>query len=204
MPRVDDYFNAKKIAVESLSKESFDELVTNSGFKSSEENTLVVPFLNRVFEVSFPSFDFVDQEDAEKEVPIQEQVLILHYLMGDKNARPSDDWVAYREIPGAMFYFASFVKRAIDPLKNVFSNNLEGLFHGAQILEATEVEFGDAGYEFKPFPRVPVRMILYVGDDEFPSEANILFDSSAGDMLSPEDLAWMAGMIVYRLMALAR
>ena len=204
MPRVDDYFNAKKIAVESLSKETFNDLAVSSGFESPAENTLIVPFLNRTYTVSFPEFDFVDQDDAEKEVPIQEQVLVLHYLMGDKTAQPSEDWVAYREIPGATFYFSAFCKRAIDPLKNVFEGNLEGLDKGAQILEATGVDFGDAGYEFKPFPRIPVRMILYVGDDEFPSEANILFDSSAGDILSPEDLAWLAGMIVYRLMALAR
>ncbi|SHK76645.1 protein of unknown function [Desulfatibacillum alkenivorans DSM 16219] len=204
MARVDDYFNAKKIAVESLSKESFEDLAASSGFQSPAENTLTVPFLNRTYKMVFPSFDFTDQDDPEKEVPIQEQVLILHYMMGDKTAQPSDDWVAYREIPGATFYFSAFCKRAIDPLKNVFEHNLEGLDKGAQILEASELDFGDAGYEFKPFPRVPVRMILYVGDDEFPSEANILFDSSAGDILSPEDLAWLAGMIVYRLMALAR
>ncbi|MBI9074715.1 MAG: DUF3786 domain-containing protein [Desulfatibacillum sp.] len=204
MARVDDYFNAKKIAVETLCNESFKDLAASSGFQSPSENVLTVPFLNRTYQVTYPQFDFTDLDDAEKEVPIQEQVLILHYLMGDKTATPSDDWVAYREIPGAAFYFSAFVKRAIDPLKSVFEHNLEGLDNGAEILDATEVEFGDAGYEFKPFPRVPVRMILYVGDDEFPSEANILFDSSAGDILSPEDLAWLAGMIVYRLMALAR
>ena len=34
--------------------------------------------------------------------------------------------------------------------------------------------------------------------------ANILFDKNIGRILSPEDVAWLAGMVVYRLMALAR
>lgn len=131
-------------------------------------------------------------------------MLILHYMQGDKNAAPSEDWVAYREIPGATFYFSAFVKRAIDPLKKVFGNNLEGLSKAAEILEARPIDFGDVGLEFMPFPRIPVRMVLYEGDDEFPAEANILFDRSVGDLLSPEDIAWLAGMIVYRLMALSR
>jgi hypothetical protein len=51
---------------------------------------------------------------------------------------------------------------------------------------------------------VPLRLVLYLGDDEFPAEANILFDQSVGKILSPEDIAWMAGMLAYRLIALSR
>jgi hypothetical protein len=50
---------------------------------------------------------------------------------------------------------------------------------------------------------VPVRIILYAGDAEFAPEANILFDRSIGGMLSPEDIAWLAGMLVYRLIGLS-
>jgi hypothetical protein len=53
-------------------------------------------------------------------------------------------------------------------------------------------------------PQVPLRLILWAGDDEFAPEANILFDDTAGEILSPEDAAWLAGMLVYRMMALAR
>ncbi len=204
VPRVDDYINAKKIAVEALAQESLDTVVKAAGYTLQNAGSFLVPFLNRTYEVTLPEFTFTDTQDPDKEVPIQEQVLILHYLQGDRTVQPAEDWVAYREIPGAAFYFSAFVKRAIDPLKNVFGHNLEALDNAAQTLEASDVDFGDAGYEFLPFPRMPVRMILYSGDDEFPSEANILFDSCAGDILSPEDLAWLAGMIVYRLMALSR
>jgi hypothetical protein len=51
---------------------------------------------------------------------------------------------------------------------------------------------------------VPLQMVLYVGDDEFPAEANILFDPSIERLLSAEDIAWMAGMLVYRMIALSR
>ncbi|MBW2011870.1 MAG: DUF3786 domain-containing protein, partial [Deltaproteobacteria bacterium] len=54
------------------------------------------------------------------------------------------------------------------------------------------------------FPKVPLQLILWAGDDEFAPEANILFDDTVSKILSPEDAAWLAGMIVYRLMALSR
>ncbi|MEE4264173.1 MAG: DUF3786 domain-containing protein [Desulfobacteraceae bacterium] len=45
---------------------------------------------------------------------------------------------------------------------------------------------------------------MWEGDAEFPAEANILFDQTIGRILPPEDVAWLAGMVVYRLMALSR
>jgi hypothetical protein len=52
-------------------------------------------------------------------------------------------------------------------------------------------------------PNVPARLILHAGDEEFPSEAAILFDRSVGRILTPEDVAWLAGMLVYRMMRVA-
>ena len=112
--------------------------------------------------------------------------------------------MAYREIPGAGFYFSAFVKRAIDPLKKTFGQNTKALDSAAAQLGASPIETGDSGFELVTMPFVPVQMIMWEGDEEFEPEANILFDQKIGDILSPEDIAWLAGMIVYRLMALAR
>ncbi len=58
MPRIDDYINARQIAFEKLSKESFDNIVKRSGFETLRDNVLKVPFLDRVYQVSFPDFEF--------------------------------------------------------------------------------------------------------------------------------------------------
>ncbi len=204
MPRIDDYINAKKIAVQELDKDPFDSIVKRSGFKTVSNDLFEVPFLNRVYHVTYPGFEFEDKEEQEKEVPVQEQVLILHYMMAKSPPVASGKWIAYREIPGASFYFSAFVKRAIDPLKNVFGSNTAGLIKAAEKLDGKAVDTGDAGLEFNVLPKVPMQLIVYEGDEEFPAEANILFDETAGKILSPEDAAWLAGMLVYRLMALSK
>jgi hypothetical protein len=204
MPRIDDYINAREITVNELRNVSLEQLIERSGFRSIDDAAMRVPFLDRTYRVGYPDFEFIDEEDESNEVPIQEQVLVLHYL---KSAGPhpvTGQWVAYREIPGASFYFSAFVKRAIDPLKNVFGQNISGLQKAAEILKGVPIDPGDAGFEFRVFPNVSLQMILYAGDEEFPAEASILFDGEVGEILSPEDIAWMAGMVVYRLIALAR
>jgi len=203
MARIDDYINAKKIAVKKLAGADFDDIAKQSGFKTTNKSSFEIPFLDRVYRTGFPDFEFEDASDKEKDVPIQEQVLILHYLTAGNNSKTTGRWVAYREIPGASFYFSAFVKRAIDPAKKVFGNNVAGLLKAAKKLDGAAIEAGDTGLEFQLFPRVPLQLILWQGDDEFPAEANILFDEIIEKILSPEDIAWLAGMLIYRLIALS-
>ena len=204
MARIDDYIAARKLAVEALSARSFDDICLASGYVSAGDQRIRIPFLDRHYSVSYPGFDFKDESDSEKTVLIQEQVLILHYLIAGREPQKTDNWISYREIPGASFYFASFVKRAIDPLKNTFGQKPKELEKAAAYLGGKAIGFGDVGLEFCLFPRISLQLILWEGDDEFPSEANILFSNTIGDILSPEDIAWLSGMLVYRLMALSR
>lgn len=204
MPRIDDYKNARKLAVDRLAAESFDNILQRTGFESAARDLFRVPFLNRVYRVSFPQLEFEDQADPQKQVPIQEQILILHYMLSPRPAFRSGNWVSYREIPGASFYYSAFVRRAIVPLKKVFGLRVESLAQAAESLGGQAIDSGDAGYEFRLFPHVPVRLILWAGDDEFPAEANMVFDENIREILSPEDIAWLAGMLVYRLIALSQ
>jgi hypothetical protein len=204
MPRIDDYINARKLAVEKLSREPFDVVLKRSGFTSSTADTLHVPFLDRNYEISYPQFVFKEQDESDREIPLQEQVLILHYLAAREIPPTAGQWISYREIPGATFYYGAFVKRAVEPLKKVFGKNLSGFSRAAEALNGTENKSGDAGFEFRILPAVPVQLILWKGDEEFPEEANILFDKSIDRILSPEDVAWLAGMLVYRLITLAK
>lgn len=204
MPRIDDYNNAKKLAIEKLAAESFESILKRTGIAAGGVNRFRVAFLNRVYGIGFPELEFEDEAEPEKEVPIQEQILILHYLSAAAPPPLTGNWISYREIPGASFYYSAFIKRAVDPLKNTFGQNAEGFLKAGKLLGGRRIDSGDVGYEFRLFPKVPVRLILWAGDEEFPASANIVFDENIGRILSPEDIAWLAGMVVYRLIALAK
>ena len=204
MPRIDDYIGARKIAIEKLSAQSFEIILKGTGLDSEDESSFRVPFLNRIYLVRYPEFEFINQADADQEIPIQEQIIILHYMLAANISPVRGQCVSYREIPGASFYFSAFVKRAIDPLKNVFGQNPQALTKAANSLNGNPIDPGDVGFEFSLLPKVPLQLVLYVGDEEFPAEANILFDRSVGEILSPEDIAWLAGMLAYRLIAISK
>lgn len=206
MARIDDYQHAREIAVEALSRETLAAISRRSGYETADAaaGALAIPFLDRTYRLEYPGLHFSDSLKAEAEVPLQEQVLILHYLLGAEAGLPSQDWVAYREIAGASFYFSAFVKRAIEPLKKVFGRNAAAFRNAAAALGGQAIPAGDAGFELRVFPQVAVQFILWEGDEEFGAEANILFNQGIEGRLSPEDIAWLAGMVVYRMIALSR
>jgi len=204
MARIDDYLEARRLGVAKISGRPLSEIARRSGYALAGDHWLVTPFYNRTYHLKTPEFVFDDANEPGKQIPLQEQVLILHYIGADALPAPTGCWIAYREIPGAAFYMAAFTKRAIDPLKKVFGANLDGLALAAQRLNGQPVAAGDAAFQFTVFPKIDVQVIVWQGDEEFGAEANVLFDAAAGRILSPEDAAWAASLLVYRLMALSR
>ncbi len=65
-----------------------------------------------------------------------------------------------------------------------------GLRFGAEI-----VQYGDAAVRLFPLPRVPVTIILWLEDEEFPARANLLFDSTVDYQISLSDIVWSIAMM---------
>ncbi len=204
MPRIDDFKMARKLAIEDLQREPFKYLVNRSGFSSRDDHIIEVPFLGDTYLVHYPEFSFEVEGDSGRQVPLTEQVLILHYLLARKPVSPDGLWIAYREIPGAGLYHGPFTARAITPMVKVFGGALSLFEKVYKILGGRPIEDGDVGFEYDFFPLVPIRLLLWEGDEEFPPSGNILFDSSISQILSPEDVAWMAGMIVYKMIGISK
>jgi hypothetical protein len=74
---------------------------------------------------------------------------------------------------------------------------------GAKIGELLS-EPGDVAVKVLAFPKVPVVLSLWKGDEEFPPEGNVLFDASITSYLSTEDIAYVAGAVVYPAIGMFR
>jgi hypothetical protein len=49
------------------------------------------------------------------------------------------------------------------------------------------------------FPRVPVTLVLWKGDEEVAPAGNVLFDGNIPDYLPTEDVAALCGNIVWKM-----
>lgn len=65
---------------------------------------------------------------------------------------------------------------------------------GINALGGAAAEYGDAAVVLYPFPKVPVTLILWLKDDEFPARVECLLDTSSEFHL-PIDIIWMVSMM---------
>jgi tetratricopeptide (TPR) repeat protein len=69
---------------------------------------------------------------------------------------------------------------------------------------ATEEKLGDAACGGPVLPRLRCVAVLHRGDEEFPPEANLLFEDRIANLLPLEDVAVLAGLVATRLSRAAR
>jgi hypothetical protein len=210
MPRMDDYNQALELGRKGL-KESDPDLLAgfaNLRLERKEGRTFFrIPFLNDQVIAQWPDFTF-RSEKTDQEPPVQQQILLVHYLQGAWTSRVSritGEWIAFQDLPDGRFYLDAFQRRAKIPLVQVFGDKPEKMVEIAgAAYGAKPAEQGDFSVIVTALPLVPLALILWKGDEEFPPDGNILFDRSITSIFSAEDVAWLSGMVVYPLAGMAK
>lgn len=208
MAKLDDYKTAVELGKAGLKEKNPKRIADLSGaaFENESDGNAILhlDFLAKGIAIAWPEL-IISFRASGDELPIQEQVLLLHYLNGARGATPTGQWVAYQEIPDGKFYLDAFLRRAKNPMVQVFGHQPELLIKlAAERYGARPLDQGDLSVHVQALPLVPVALILWRGDDEFPPEGTILFDRNVSEILSAEDIAWLAGMIIYPLIGMAK
>lgn len=164
---------------------------------AEEEKLFSVPFLGSEYKVSYPDGEIKGPQVAD--TPKEVQVLILHYLTGASGISSNGCLISFKELPSGSIYIGPFTQRAVNPLLKIFGNTPDKLVEAAIRLGGSRVDLGDVSVTVPFFPMVSLTYVMWLGDEEFPSTGNVLFDSTAPTHLATEDYAVMAGMGVFEL-----
>ena len=169
----------------------------------NSQKNIVVEYLNQSYQVTLPDVE-VSLRDSEEVVSLRDKILILHYLTQAKGTPLSNEIITYKEISEGHNYFRTFYKRAIKPLVDHFGQEPRQLIDIAKKLGGYKADYGDVAVTIDAFSQVPVTLVLWRGDEEFPPEGNILFDSSISDYLTTEDVNVLCEVIAWKLVKLLR
>jgi len=205
MARVDDYQQSFDLAAQELVDRNFLDVARRAGAQHADDGeSMEFAYYGRPVKVTHSPIE-VMHLDQGPEIPIAEKALILHYLVNASGAEPTGEWVTFREVPSGEFYWSAFVKRAKKPLVGFFGERPKLLLELAQGVggKPAENQAGDAAVIVQAFPRVPLMLQLWEGDEEFPPDGNVLMDPTISGYLSTEDVALAAGLPIYKMMAMA-
>jgi hypothetical protein len=107
--------------------------------------------------------------------------------------------VSFAQLRGGRSYQSAFAQRVIKPVENVFGSKVDGLHQAAKLLGGEKLTYGDCSVKIYSLPLVPITIVLWTETSEFPASANILFNSSANNYLSTEQLAMLSELTSARL-----
>ncbi len=194
---------ALKLAIQKLSSMKAEEICRNSGATPIDDDHVLIQYLNRLYQVTISTGDVL-LKDKEEEVPVKDQILILHYLTHASGAPFTNKLITYGQIEGGKFYSPVFVARNLDPILKCFGDRPELLLEVGQKCGAQRSTYGDASVAIDAFPMARIYFIIWKGDDEVPHGGNILFDGNIRHYLASEDVCVLTEILVWKFVNLAK
>lgn len=210
MPTREDFEMALAVAQEVFQKQDPVKQAVRAGASRSpsgktgkEAGHAVVPFLGTPYEIHGPGGKVCYQGEEEKEPALWEKILLLHYYNTSRGVAISQQFLSFHEIPDGRLYLPNFEKRAVAPLLGRFGNEPEEAWEPARKLGGRKAEPGDFSVTIPVFSRVPITLVFWKKDEEFPARLNILFDKTVVSYLPIEAIVLSTQMMAFRLIGLA-
>ena len=124
---------------------------------------------------------------------------ILWYLISARDICPSGKLVKPADMPGGLIYLRGSHMLPLNRIAEKYGRDIIGFLKRGKELGGEQLSYGDASIRLLPFPRVPVTILLWGGDDEFPARADLLFDDTCRFQL-PADVIWSTAMMSVLIM----
>lgn len=105
-------------------------------------------------------------------------LFMIHYLLNAQDIDIKNQWISEKDIPGGPTFFRGPHEIPTNLITSRFENELEGFKKRCKQLGGESLEMGDAGCRFQITPRIPIAAIYWIGDEDFPPEAKILYDKT--------------------------
>jgi hypothetical protein len=98
------------------------------------------------------------------------------------------------DVKGGDLFFRGSHVLPLDGLAKRYEEDRQSFLKKGDELCAEGLNYGDASIRLLPMPKIPVTLILWLQDEEFPARADLLFDSSC-ELQAPIDILWSIAMM---------
>ena len=163
-----------------------------------ETHTFAFPLLGDTYTISHPDFVITGERTPSN----AERILFLRHMLDGRNAVPGGKYLTYREFPWGEVYNTQFTGRCIVRFAMSYGFKSHLLPPIMEHLPAKAINVSDVGYEITLMPGLTMRFLLWLGDEEFPPNAQILFSDNFRHAFSTEDMANIGDIILNRMKAI--
>ncbi len=157
-----------------------------------EGGEIRLPLWDSILYVSIS--EYVVRNSNGDELPSFLQTLVLYYLSTADGTRPSEKWVSFAELPNGRIYDQAFQGYTGNELVKKFGMDVDTFIITCEAAGGKPLDIEGEAFSivFWAFPRVPILVNYWTGDDDFPSSCKLLFDDSVSHYL-PTDACGVIG-----------
>ncbi len=169
---------------------------------SAESDSFVVSLLSTDYLVD-PARRTIRAAQASEDRPAGylQQLCILAYLVDVKDLAPANRLVSVDKLDPGGFFFRGSHRLPVEKLASVFGPDPQLLHKVGRALNAIPRAFGDVSIELCVLPRIPVTLVIWAADEEFPARASIFFDQSAALQLPLDVLFAVAALTIESILS---
>lgn len=176
-----------------------EELERRFGLRSDQEARYITYF-NQEYRLDKKSGKLSLVSNPEQELSFHAVMMIYHLFYYSKpEAKVRGEFVPFRQVKRAAPFERAYIRNILEPLAKAFDGHTEELRRACEALRGQPVSQGDVGYRIQAFDCMPLVLVFWDGDEEFPAQANILFDADITDFLHEETVVSAASELFRRL-----
>ena len=116
------------------------------------------------------------------------RLALLWHMTSAKDIPATGRLIRPLDVKGGQRFFTGTHVLPLDRIHEKYGRNKMGFIERGVKFGAEVADFGDAAIRLYPLPRVPVTMILWLEDEEFPARATLFFDSTVDFQISLSDI----------------
>jgi hypothetical protein len=166
--------------------------------KGSKSGEFKLSFWSREIRLQFPEFtgNFTDTGEV---LSTFDRTMLAYYFDVSDGAPMTGEWISFNQIPGGLFYALAFQGYSGDELAKSFGNDSEAFIEANTRINGRREFFGNLAFSYQVLPRVPLMVVCWLGDEDFPPSYRILFDSNAHHHLVTDAYAILGSNLTRRL-----
>jgi hypothetical protein len=198
------YEQTYDVIVPRLAECDFPDAARRLGFTLVSMDTLSIDFLGRTYEVTHKGIRPMDA----REVNVNILSVLVYYTISKGSCLPSRDFCLMHTFTHGLFTSSnSGSDWMVEPLRREFGGDYQK-FHKAALELGMEYAGSRVGGEYTWYysllPKIPVKVMYYEADDEFPCEIRIFYDKTVLQFIDFEPLAVLNGCFVGALATIGK
>lgn len=165
------------------------------------EGGIQVDFLKRAYRITSAGVEPLDG----RPVNVNNRSVLLYYVLSKGQGDPGNSYIPLESIPRITGGLSVQNRLMNTPLERYFGEEYVKFSEAATKLGGTEEEsqLGKHRWRFAVLPKIPLELIFYEADDEFPVSIQIMLEMTALQFLEFECLAFTVGCLVRALIKTA-